>query len=238
MPIVNFKPIPGKVVEVSENVMKELSTDQIYLLKVCLAVQQGYSSDHVSFLQNAMPGNLNHSRRLTKANRIVRLYMSKQDPSKPLQRITKFILNVYAPSWFIIKLHSSCFDGARNFFYIMKQCYELGKEDWKIVEPVLQNNSYFAHLENILLSGVTDEDLSIRKFSCDKIIEARTHSLKNTIRIFDKSSIRLDSAALSYINMIDWSATVVTPPPLLSSISDDDLEQFQADSFKEIPCHS
>ena len=212
LPIVNFKPIDGKVIDVSDDVMLDLSTDQIYLLKACLTVQQGYAvSEHISFLQTAMPGNLSNSRWLTKANRILRLYMSKLDYSQQLYRITRFILNVYAPSWFNVKHHSSCVDGARNFFYLMKQCYELGPEDWEIVEPVLQNNCYFAHPENILLAGVTDEDEYIRKFACEKIIDARIHSPTNGIRVFDKSSITLISSALSYIHMIDWTVAGVTP---------------------------
>ena len=58
----------------------------------------------------------------------------------------------------------------------MKRCYELGSEDWNIVEPVLRNNSYFAHPESILLAGVMDEDEVIRKFAQKKVIEARLHS--------------------------------------------------------------
>ena len=62
-PIVNFKPIDEKVIDVSNDVMTDLSTDQIYLLKACLAVQQGYTvSEHIPFLQTAMPGNLSNSR--------------------------------------------------------------------------------------------------------------------------------------------------------------------------------
>jgi hypothetical protein len=239
LPILNFKAIDGKVNDVSDNVKTDLSTDQIYLLKACLAVQQGYTaSEHISFLQTAMPGNLNHARWLTKANRILRLYMSQQNCSQQMYRITRFILNVYAPSWFNIKHHSSCLDGARNFFYLMKRCYELGPEDWEILEPVLQNNCYFAHPENIILAGVTDEDECIRKFAREKLIEARIHSPSTGIRVFDKSTVTLNSSASSYIDMIDWTASVVTPPPLLSNTSNDSLEQLQADSFKGIPCHS
>ena len=66
--------VNGKVNDVSVDVMTDLNTDQIYLLKVYLAVQQGYAaSEHISFLQTAMPGNLNHARWLTQANRILRL---------------------------------------------------------------------------------------------------------------------------------------------------------------------
>ena len=185
-----------------------------------------------------MPRNLSNSWWLTKANRILRWYMFKQVCSEQLYRITSFIVNVYAPSWFNVKHHSSCLDEARNFFYLIKRCYELGPEDWEIVEPVLQNNSYFAHPENILLAGVTDEDECIRKFACEKVLEARVHSSTNVIRVFDKSTITLEYSASSYIHMTDWTAAVVTPPPLLSSISNEDLEQFQVDSFKGIPCHS
>ena len=56
--------------------------------------------------------------------------------------------------------------------------------------------------------------------------------------MFDKSTIKLDYSASSYFDMIDWTVAVVTPPPLLSGTSNDDLEQLQADSFKGIPCHS
>jgi len=152
LPTVNFKALDGKLNDLSDDMITNLSTDQIYFLKACLAVQQGYTaSEHISFLQTAMPRNLNNAPWLTKANRILRLYMSQQNCFQQLYRITRFILNVHAPFWFNIKYHFSCLDGARNFFYLMKRCYELGPEDWKIVEPVLQNISYFAHPENISL---------------------------------------------------------------------------------------
>ena len=40
--------------------------------------------------------------------------------------------------------------------------------------------------------------------------------------------------------MIDWSVAITTPPPLLSTVSNDDLEHFQfgVDVLSGIPCHS
>jgi hypothetical protein len=239
LPIVKFKAIAGKVVEVSDEVKKDLSTDQSYLLKACLALQQGYvENEEITFLQNAMPGNLSNARWLTKANRILRLYMSKEVCSKSLHKIVRFILNAYAPSWFNIKSHPSCADGAKNFFYMLKQCYELGADDWKVVEPVLQNNSYFAHSENILLAGVSDNDDSVRKFCSEKIISSRSSSFSTGVRVFDKSSIVLNASALTYVDMIDWTTAVVTSPPLLAAIANDNLQQCQFDLFSGIPCHS
>ena len=39
----------------------------------------------------------------------------------------------------------------------MKRYYELDPEDYEIVQPVLQNNSYFHHSESIILIGITGE---------------------------------------------------------------------------------
>ena len=164
--------------------------------------------------------------------------MSLDDCSEQLNKIVKFIVNVYAPSWFNIKSHPSCGDGVKNFFYLLKQCYKLGGDDWKLLEPVLQNNSYFAQCENILLTGICDKDDSVRKFCSNKIITSRRSSSSTGVRIFDKPSILLNAAASTYIDMIDWTAAVITPPPLLTVIADDDLQQCQCDLFSGIPCHS
>ena len=55
--------------------------------------------------------------------------------------------------------------------------------------------------------------------------------------MFDKSVIKLHFSALSHIDMIDWTITVITPSPLLSSTYYDDMEQLDVNSFKGIPCH-
>ena len=239
LPISKFKAMLGKVVEINDELKNNLSTDQKYLLRACLAVQQGYTnSDEIRSLQNAMPGNLNHARWLTKANRILRLYMSKEVCFPSLYKIVRFIVNVYAPSWFNIKSHPSCADGAKNFFYLLKQCHELGAEDWKILGPVLQNNNYFAHSENILLSGVCDNDDSVRHFCCEKIIILRSNLCSSSVHVFDKSSIKLNANALTYVDMIDWTTANLTPPPLLAAIENEKLQHCQFDFIFGIPCYS
>jgi len=74
----------------------------------------------MSYLQTAKPGAaLSHARWITKANRLPRLYACQESPSYNLQGFVKFILNFYAPSWFNIKPHRSCQDGAKNFFFML-----------------------------------------------------------------------------------------------------------------------
>jgi len=57
-PIVEFSLLSACVVEVEDTVMNDLSTDQLYLLRICLLIQRGYhtSENYISYLQTAQPG--------------------------------------------------------------------------------------------------------------------------------------------------------------------------------------
>lgn len=240
LPLAEFQPISGKVLDVPDSVKKDLSSDQKYFLEACLAVQGVGGTESKKRLKTAMPGNVSHARWLTKANRILRLYMSKEHCNchESLYKIAQFIVNVYAPSWFYIKQHSSCFEGAKNFFHLMQLCYKLGEDVWTIVEPVLKNNAYFAHPESILLAGVADDNCSVRHLACQRIIQARACALNNTIRMFDKDKLVLNKNATSFMDMISWNSVTITPPPLLSTISNVDLHKYSANSLQDIMCHS
>jgi len=237
--LVNFHSMPGKVEEVTDEVASNFTSDQLYFLRACLAVQSGSCDcQYLQFLEHSSPGTLNHARWLTKANRILRLYMSKRLPTVELKQIVSFILNVYGPSWFQIKKHNKCQDGAKNFFYLLQLCQQLPDEHKNIVLPVLQNNSYFCHPENILLAAVADNDVCIRQQAAQHIISARHSAVQNAVRVFDKNKIVIDFAADTYFNMIDWSNTDVTPPPLLSDVSDEQINSGELILITQLPCHS
>ncbi|GBL91126.1 hypothetical protein AVEN_117123-1, partial [Araneus ventricosus] len=87
-----------------------LSCDQKYLLDICTAISSGFGS---SDLVKRQPGTLNLARWLTTANRILRCYISTSDPSIELITLVVFILGVYGPSWFRIKVHHSIKYGAK-----------------------------------------------------------------------------------------------------------------------------
>ena len=91
---------------------KKLSTDQQYLLEICNGINAGECSIDLS-IRN--PGCLNHFRWLTTANRILKLYVSIKIPSEKLQALAMFIIRVYAPMWFAVKLNSSCKDELDTF---------------------------------------------------------------------------------------------------------------------------
>ncbi|CAG9789165.1 unnamed protein product [Diatraea saccharalis] len=70
-PLASFCAVADNVPKLSNNIMKELSTDQKYLYEKCHAVMTGSCSPK---LANRQPGKKAHSRWLTTANRILRFY--------------------------------------------------------------------------------------------------------------------------------------------------------------------
>lgn len=72
-----------------------MSTDQKYLFEMCHAVASGVCGEDIA---NRQPGNMVHSRWLTTANRILRLYVGTNEPSYQLQVLVDYDMKVYAPS--------------------------------------------------------------------------------------------------------------------------------------------
>ena len=128
--IVNFKPVTGLVTDLPECVVQDFSCDQRFMYNISLAVQTGHVSDN---LASKNPGTLNHARWLTLANRLLRLYVSSVDPTGILLRLVSFIVNHYAPNWFLIKAHPKCTDGPKNLFHQIQLTSRLSREDREIV---------------------------------------------------------------------------------------------------------
>ena len=238
LPVVQFKPVAGVVAQLPDDVVSDLSCDQKYLHDICIAVQQGVVP---SGLANSSPGVLNHARWLTLANRVLRLYVSTIHPSHSLVRLVSFIVNHYAPSWFWIKSHSACTDGAKNLFHQIQLTARLQQEDRDIVEPVISRNSFFAHPESLLICMLADENYHIRIRAIEMIMKCRREAKSkqnNTLRMFMIPEINF--AALNFENIIDWTGTTVTEPPLTVDVSDDELAECSNHPIQLpfYPCHT
>ncbi|KAL4712991.1 hypothetical protein ACJJTC_012061 [Scirpophaga incertulas] len=146
MPIVEFTAISSTLPEITAN---DLSTDQKYLYDIMTAVRTGVCS---SDLANMEPGPLNHSRWLTTANRILRLYITKTDPDEKLVILATYVMKVYGPMWFTIKSNPSCINGAKHLWQTISLSRYLKSDMKKIVDNVIQRNGYFGHPENVLVA--------------------------------------------------------------------------------------
>ena len=158
--IISFEPVA--VPELQLINIDELSTDQKYLYEIYHAVSGGNFPED---LAKRNPSGLNHARWVTTANRILRLYVSVEEPSKNLKTLVKFVMTVYIPMWFQIKANPFVHSGAHHLFQSVKLMLQQSSEVQEIVFPVLQRNGYFAHPENILLAMISDTRPHVRELA-------------------------------------------------------------------------
>ena len=111
LPIVNYEKVQSELPEIK---FEDLSTDQKCIYKIKMAVISGKCSDD---LTNRSPGKMSHARWLTKANRILRLYISTSNPSNELKLIAEYCVKVYASIRFQIKTNPTCKEDLRTFGY-------------------------------------------------------------------------------------------------------------------------
>jgi hypothetical protein len=127
---------------------------------VLCCVRSGTCSSQLARMK---PGPLNHSRWLTIASRVLREYVSTNKPSVSLTTLATYILKVFAPVWFIIKTNWYYTDGSKNLFKLISYSRYLPEKLKRIIDPVIQQNAYFAHPENILLAMLTDDRLQVSR---------------------------------------------------------------------------
>ena len=100
----NFPRLPN-------DVEADLSSDQFYAYKICLAIVKGKLDSDFSMVE---VGPIIHSRWLTLACRILRRYVLEQKPLTVLLTLTKFCVQGYFPSWFQIKSKHKLTDGTEQ----------------------------------------------------------------------------------------------------------------------------
>ncbi|GBN96416.1 hypothetical protein AVEN_10920-1 [Araneus ventricosus] len=103
---------------------------------------------------------LYHARWPTRANRILRLYVSVESPSENLVILASNVVKVYAPACFPIKIRPYCKDRGRHLLKLIRY---LPTELKAKIDLVIQRNIYFAHPENLLIAMLTDSEPHIRE---------------------------------------------------------------------------
>ena len=116
LPITDFQPIASPEMPVVPLfIMKTLSTGQRYLYEMMQVVITGRTP---SKIVSQTPDPLNHSRWVTTASRILRLYIATPQPDSKLKILTKYVIKVYAPSWFLIKKNPAFHFGTAHFIWL------------------------------------------------------------------------------------------------------------------------
>lgn len=237
LPVTTYEIIHG---ELPTTDRRDLSQDQKYLLEISEAVRLGKCSDE---LARRNPGTLSHSRWLTTANRVLRLYISSPVPSLRLKQIAEFVMKVYTPNWFDIKSNYSVKDGAKHVWSTISRSRYLPQDLKNVVDGVISRNSFFAHPENLLLCMLMDERSHIRELAAQHIIKSRESSSNiKSVRVFLPPKLNFEAA--DYTEMIDWASVNITSPPILRDIPTAIFSSMQHDKknlewdFVHFPCHT
>lgn len=237
LPVANFETINSEDINVTKT---DLSKDQQYLLDIYRAVKTGECAPDLAVKD---PGPLSHSRWLTCANRILRLYISEVKPSDELKMLVSYIMKIYAPVWFEIKMHPSVKFGPVHMFKVVQTTRQLPDSVRKIIDPVIQRNAFFCHPENMLISMAVDERVHVRQLAFRRLLKARKQEPKGkSVRTFQPPTINF--AASDYIELIDWSKCKLSSPPIMNNVSTESLEQLiNTDVLPEFelmkfPCHT
>jgi hypothetical protein len=238
--VVKFEAIDGDLPTITD--FTSLSKDQRYLYEMCLAVRSGTISKNLSTRE---PGKVAHSRWLTTANRLLRLYVSTSEPSRSLFTLVQYVIKVYAPLWFEIKLKPQCYYGASHLWKAIHLSRFLPSVERDVVDKCIQQNGYYGHPENVILNMMTDERKHIRELAVRKIKAARSndgcHS-RNSADIRKFIIPKLDFEAGSYYELVNWLNFPTIEPPIARNIADSDLEEaIETGKMLQIenyPCHT
>ena len=164
VPISSFPKLPPHVID-------DLSTDQYYAYKICLAIITGNSDDDLQYLE---VGPVVHSRWLTLGCKILRYYVSLDEPPQNLEILVNFCLTVYFPTWFEIKLYNQLTHGSKVFFNLIKRINSLTNQDLRqVAQNVVQRNGYFGHPESILIAMLGDDDQAVRDKGVNHVLSLR-----------------------------------------------------------------
>ena len=134
------------------------------------------------------------------------------------------VINVYLPAWFKFKLDDRFEQGSINFFYLLQLTNELNNKEKKIAHKVLQDNCFWSHPENILVSMIADKREDVRHKAVLLIKEARDKTMENQSEEPRKFVLpMLDFNADDYFKMVPLDDISLHDPPLLSDIPMDEI---------------
>ena len=161
LPVVSFQTIPSPdFPSLPDVVVDDLSWDQKYLYRICLAVITGSVEDDLAAIE---PGPACVSRWNTLWCRICRVYAGTIRPSPELKRIASMIIMFSAPMWFIIKCNPGITKGPLNTFKSLQLLKNLNAAEKKVAKKAIQRNAFFAHTDQLLLTMCADEDEIVRR---------------------------------------------------------------------------
>lgn len=237
----DFEPIPllEPLVDISEDILKQMSTDSVVAWKILHSIVKGKLHPKVAALKC---GKLAHSRWLTCGMRCMLLYMSKHDlgpdDTEVLKLIATWVTQVYLPMFFEIKVKHYITDGPCHLIKLFRLWQQQDARVKAASEPYLKKESWWAHPENILIALLCSDDRKQRVFAVGKIITVRAGCEQGStaVRPFNvPKTVNLYACDLKAL--IDWEVDVITEPIFTAKMTLAELNELKETPL-ELPPYS
>ena len=234
------------------DVSKDLSRDQEYIYNISNVIR-GHPNGDLDKALSLKIGPVNHSRWLTTASRILRLYISTErtDPIyKDLRTLAEFIIRSYAQVWFEVKCKPHIVYAAKHFFQMVKTTRYLPARLRRIIDKVLTTNFTAGHCESLLLTMLGDPLKKAQAITIIKQIRqmrpgdyelAFAEDMQEAIRKFRAPKFRFNRITSTtsdddYDQLLNLTQiSTLTEPPLTMEVPESQLSTYEVPKF---PCHT
>ena len=228
------------LIDLKDEIVNDLSDDQKYGYRIVKAIRSGHMPPDLCSLGI---GPVNHSRWLTTANRFLRMYCSEHGFTgknlKNLKMIVEFIIGVYYPMWFHIKVKNSWIEGPRHVLYQIQLGNMQRKAVQEIVWPYVMSSAWNSHSESILQTLVCSNVEEERRFGVLKILEVRGENESGDMSVGSRKTPNVNKDATTIMNMISWDKKEVYEPVMTCNLSKQELVNILDNPMKVdyLPCH-
>ena len=242
----NFQPIRvgPPLLHLTDEVVSDLSTDQHYGYMMVTAICNGDVPQRLAMLE---VGPVNHSRWLTTANRLLRLYVSDhqldENDEEKLRKICAFVIGVYYPCWFNIKVKHSWIEGPRHVLFQLACLQSQPADVIGIVSPAVKRAAWYAHSEHVIQTLLCSNEKDERTLGVNAILKIRGDGewevqLGNaSVRVRKTPEIELDATSL--LELLNCQK-VHHEPPLTCDLTTSQVKQIINAPMEvpDWPCHT
>ena len=156
-------------------------------------------------------------------------YTRTEEPGPGLIKIVSYVVQVYAPSWFLIKLRHHFKYGPTNLFEQMKLIKTTQSLDvQEVAIKTVQRNTYFAEPGMVITCMLSSDDPNLRKKAVAKIQQVRKQPPKppraklfQGIRKFEIPNLQWEAS--SWEDIIDLKKVKVFEPFILEKLTDQEI---------------
>ena len=201
------------LIALDQDVIDDLSSDQKYGYRMVMAIRAGKVPTDLALLDI---GPVFHARWLTTANRVLRIWVTKHGFKGTnltnLRMIVEYIVGVYYPVWFEIKVKHNYTYGPRHLLTQLELVRMQKKKVQNIVAPHIARSAWYSHSEAVLQTLLCSEDSKEREKAVGEILKLRggreKGDLSNRSRVHSET---FNPNAKTVSELCSWDSNVHEP---------------------------